>query len=149
MTKKCRNGRIYIYIYIYIPQCTSPISHYAPFCNRNISLFQMFLYLLYSAPTLHPLPSTQHPLPTDVYHACIHFRQNRCIFSLGGAHSWNPEKKCNFSGMSPRKGWNFAYIFFLFAYFAFELWCINVFELKPYIGSNEKCDVHRKISLVW
>ena len=35
-----------------IPQCTSTISHYVPFYNKNISLFQMSLYL-----PSHNLPS--------------------------------------------------------------------------------------------
>ena len=73
----------------------------------------MFLYLLQSAPTLHPLPSTQQPLPTDVYQACIHFRQNRSIFSLGGAYSWNPEKSVIFQAWVREKG-EILHIFFFY-----------------------------------
>ena len=73
-------------------------------------------------------------------------RQDVCLHNI---------HRCYFSAMSPR------FLFFLFFFLRaklcmlcpfvclfrmFELLCINIFELQPYIKSNEKYDVHRKMS---
>ena len=92
MTKKWRNSRIYIY-----KSHNAPV-HYPIMHHLVTEIFLCFrcscTYSTQPPPsTRSPAPSTQHPLRTDVYHACTHFRENRSIFSLGGAHSWNPKEK--------------------------------------------------------
>ena len=81
------------------------------------------------------------PLNCVVYHACTHFRE-KGVFVNGGANSRNQEKWLFFR--CPRN-LKILYLFISICLFhVFQLLCINVFELKSYIRSNEKCDVHKK-----
>ena len=76
-------------------------------------------------PIITPHPQPTIPLPDQsVYHACTHFREKRSIFSWE-ARICLIQKKRPFFGMSPRKGYNFACIYFL----VFDFLCTNVFEL--------------------
>ena len=83
--------------------------HNAPVSYPITHTFVTEIFLCFRCPcTYPPSPSIPIPIPTptphqSVYHACTQFHK-KGVFLMGGANSWNPEKRGHFSGLSPRKG---------------------------------------------
>ena len=84
----------------------------------------------YLHPPIHPHPSQPlPPLPTKAYAMLVPNFAKKSIFYWEARIREIQKKKGSFSGMSPRKGVIFCMYLFPFVCSAFELLCINTFDL--------------------